>query len=160
MRVGFLWMAVLLIVTAAFRFLALKNGFPNDHFLHLASAQQMSYGEWPTRDFVDPGQPLMIVSSALAQAVLGRTLFAEGVFVSLAFGAAAALTFAAVRRMTGSTWLALLAAALEVAAFPRTYGYPKMLVYAFGFWCFAWYVDMPSRARLVLVAASIAAGFL
>src|SRR5688572_20628302 len=155
MRGDLVWMALLFLLTAAFRFLALANGFQNDHFLHLASAQQMSYGEWPTRDFVDPGQPLMIVYSAIAQAMLGRTLFAEAVFVSAAFAAAAALTFAAVRRMTASTWLALLAAVLEVAVFPRTYGYPKMLVYAFGLWCFARYVATPLRARLALVAVSV-----
>ena len=160
MRGDLVWMALLFLLTAAFRFLALTNGFQNDHFLHLASAQQMSYGEWPTRDFVDPGQPLMIVYSAVAQAVLGRTLFAEAVFVSAAFGAAAALTFAALRTMTVSTALALLAAVLEVAVFPRTYGYPKMLVYAFGLWCCARYVATPSRARLALIAVSVAVAFL
>lgn len=154
------WMAVLFLATAALRFLALSNGFSNDHFLHLASAQQMSYGEWPTRDFVDPGQPLMIVYSAMAQVILGRTLFAEAVFVAAAFGAAAVFTCAAVIEMTGSTWLALLASALEVAVFPRTYGYPKMLVYAFAFWCFARYVAKPSAARLSMMAASVAVGFL
>ena len=39
------------LVTAGFRFLGLRNGFVNDHFMHLSGAQQMLFGEWPTRYF-------------------------------------------------------------------------------------------------------------
>ena len=41
---------------------------------------------------------------------------------------AVALTMVAVRDLTGSRALALLAAVLEVAIYPRTYSYPKVLV--------------------------------
>ena len=30
----------------------------DDHFVMLARAQQVLYGDWPVRDFEDPGQPL------------------------------------------------------------------------------------------------------
>src|SRR5947207_757074 len=77
--------------TAAIRLLGL-TGFSNDHYVALAGAQQMLFGEWPTRDFLDPGLPLMYAASAAAQFVFGRNLFAEAMLVSCAFGLAAALT--------------------------------------------------------------------
>jgi hypothetical protein len=151
-------MTAVFLFTAMFRFLALKNGFPNDHFLHLAGARQMLFGEWPTRDFQDPGLPLMYAASAAAQALLGDTLFSEAVLVALAFAAAAVLTGAAVVELTRVRTLALLAAVLEVAVFPRTYGYPKVLLYAAGFLVIQRYVSQPGLARLVItaVAATIA----
>lgn len=160
-RAAFLAFAVILVgATAAFRFLALENGFPNDHFLHLAGAQQMLFGEWPTRDFQDPGLPLMYATSAAAQALLGRTLFAEAVLVALVFAAAAGLTMAAVLELTRSHALAWLAALFEVAIFPRTYGYPKVLLYAAGFLLMQRYVTRPTAGRRVALAACVAIAFL
>jgi hypothetical protein len=92
--------------------------------------------------------------------VLGHTLFAEGVVVALAFALAAVLTAAAVRELTGSRLLALLAAVLEVAIVTRTYGYPKILVYAAAFLLLQRYVTRPTMARLFALAASIAIAFL
>lgn len=152
-------MAAALVLTASFRFLAM-NGFSNDHFLHLAGAQQMLFGDWPTRDFADPGLPLMYGASALAQVLLGHTLFAEAVLVSVAFGLAAALTALAALELTSSVVLALVATGLEVAIVPRTYGYPKVLLYAAGFLLFLQYVRAPGTWRLVAVAAGAAAAFL
>ena len=117
-------------LTAGFRYLLLNVGFPNDHFVYISGGWQMLSGDWPTRDWVDPGLPLQFLASATAQALLGPTLFAEGVLVSLGFGVAAALTTVVVRRLTGSVALAVAAAALEVLILPRTYSYPKMLIYA------------------------------
>lgn len=152
--------AIAFAVAAGFRFLGLRNGFPNDHFVHLVGAQQILLGAWPTRDFVDPGQPLMFGLSALAERVLGSTLFAEGVLVALAFGAGAAFTVAAVARLTGSVLLGLLAAAFEVAIFPRTYGYPKILIYAAAIWLFGRYVARPSAAWRGAIVALVAVAFL
>ena len=153
-------LAALFLFTALFRFLHLKDGFPNDHFLYLAGAQQILLGEWPTRDFLDPGLPLMYVASALAQVLLGRTLFAEAMLVALAFALAAVLTAAAVRELTGSRLLALLAAVLEIAIVPRTYGYPKLLVYAAAFFLLQRYVTRPTTGRLFALAAAIVVAFL
>jgi hypothetical protein len=138
----------------------LGTGFTNDHFLHLANAQQMLLGEWPTRDFLDPGLPLMYATSALAQLVLGRTLLAEGVLVSLAFAGAAVLTALAVRQLTGSRVLAVLAAVLEVAIVPRAYGYPKLLLYAAAFFLLQRYVTRPTTGRLLALAAMVPIAFL
>ena len=47
---------ILFVLVASLRFLSL-TGFPDDHYVHLAGAQQMLHGEWPSRDFVDLGAP-------------------------------------------------------------------------------------------------------
>lgn len=148
------------VVTAGFRYLLLGGGFPNDHFIYIAGGWQMQFGEWPTRDWVDAGSPLMSAASAVAQAALGPTLLAEAFLVTSAFGLAAALTAALVVELTGSISLAALASVLEVAVVPRTYGYPKMLAYALAFLCFVRYVDRPGRLRLAAMAAAIAVAFL
>jgi len=148
------------VITSGFRFLTLGDGFPNDHFVYITGGWQMLFGEWPTRDWVDPGLPLMFAASALAQAIFGKVLFAEAVLVSGAFGLGAALTAAAVLELTGSLWIAILAAVLEVAVFPRTYGYPKVLVYAAAFLCFARYINRPSTGRVIAMAVSVVVAFL
>jgi len=150
----------LFALAAAFRFLALKNGFVNDHFVYISGGRQMLFGEWPTRDWIDPGLPLMFGASALAQAVFGSTLFAEAMLVSLAFGLAAAFTAAAVRQLTGSMALASLAAFFEIAVFPRTYSYPKIAVYACEFWLYGRYLARPDRWRLFAMAAGVAVAFM
>ena len=153
-------LVLLFALTAAFRFLALKFGFVNDHFEYVSGGRQMLFGEWPTRDFIDPGQPLMFAASALAQRVFGQTLFAEGMLVAIAFGLAAAFTAAAVRQLTGSIALAILAALFEIAVFPRTYSYPKILAYAFAFWLYGRYLARPDLRRLFAIAAGVAIAFL
>jgi len=147
------------IVTALFRFLTLE-GIPNDHFLHLTGAQQMLFGEWPTRDFADPGLPLMYAVSAMAQAIGGYTLLSEAVLVAVAFGVAASFTAVAVLQLTSSMPLALGATLLEVAIVPRTYGYPKLLLYAVAFVLFQRYVSRPTLSRLTTMAAWAAIAFL
>jgi hypothetical protein len=157
------WVVLVVAVfmaTMAFRFLNLKNGFPDDHYVHLAGGWQMTFGEWPTRDFVDPGLPAMFAASAAAQWLLGDTLYSEVVLVAVAFGAAAAFTMLAVRQLTGSMILALLAAIAEVAIVPRTYGYPKLLLYAVGFWLMTRYAVRPTIARAAAMAAVVVIGFL
>ena len=150
----------LFALTAAFRFLALKNGFVNDHFVYISGGRQMLFGEWPTRDWIDPGLPLMFGASALAQRIFGPTLFGEAMLVSIAFGLAAAFTAAAVRQLTGSMTLAILAALFEVAVFPRTYSYPKILAYAFEFWLYGRYLAAPDNKRLCAMAAGVAIAFM
>ena len=146
-------------LTAVVRFLAIR-GFNNDHFVHLTAAQQMLFGDWPTRDFIDIGRPLQIVMSAVAQQLLGQTLFAEAVLVSAAFGMAAALTAAIVFRLTGSLIVSCGAVAMEVAAFPRTYAYPKVLATAAGLWLIAYFLRKPSLVRQALMAAGVMIAFL
>jgi hypothetical protein len=147
------------VLTASFRFLA-TVGFNNDHFVHLSAAQQILFGDWPTRDFIDIGRPLTIVTSAAAQHLFGRTLFAEALLVSAGFGMAAALTAATVFALTHSALFSLGAVAFELAAFPRTYSYPKLLMTAAGIWLISSYVRRPTMARQMLLAAATATAFL
>lgn len=147
------------LVTAAFRFLA-TTGFNNDHFVHLSAAQQLLFGDWPTRDFIDVGRPLTIVASAVAQHFIGHTLFAEALLVSAAFGIAAALTVITVFELTGSLPLALCAAVLEVAIFPRTYAYPKVLSTALNLWLICLFVRNPTVTRQTFMAAGTTIAFL
>jgi hypothetical protein len=146
-------------LTAAFRFLATR-GFNNDHFVHLSAAQQMLFGDWPTRDFIDIGRPLTIATSAAAQYVLGRTLLSEAVLVSAAFGAASALTAMTVVELTGSIAAAAGAVACEIMAFPRSYSYPKILLPAVALWTMAFFVRAPTRAHQALLALVTAIAFL
>jgi hypothetical protein len=146
--------------TAALRFLTLKNGFPNDHFVYISGGRQMLLGEWPTRDWIDPGFPLMFTASALAQGLFGQTQFAEAILVAAAFALAAVFTALTVRALTRSWGWAAVAVVLEVAIFPRTYGYPKVLVYAAAFWLFGRYVSRPTAARAAAIAAAVTVGFL
>lgn len=150
---------VLGVITAIVRFLSVV-GFPNDHYLHLAGAQQILFGEWPTRDFVDPGMPLMYAASAGAQLLIGRSLLAEAVLVSVAFGLATALTVFAARRLSGSLAIAVPAALAQLLIFPRSYGYPKLLFYAAAPLVAWWYAARPSVARLAALSALVAIAFL
>ena len=113
------------VLTALYRFLATAS-FPNDEHEYLAAAQQILLaGEWPTRDFFDPGRPLMYVASAAAQVVFGHTLFAEALLTSLAFGVAAALLLIAAHRLSRSLLVAAIATLLCVALFPARTRIPR-----------------------------------
>jgi hypothetical protein len=145
--------------TTLVRFLA-HVGFPNDHFMYLAPAQQMALGEWPSRDFVDPGTPLMYLGSWAMQRLIAPPQLAEAWLVALAFGGAAALTVVAAWRVSGWVWLAIAAALVEALLFPRSYHYPKLLAYAATFVAIFAYVDAPTRRRAVVVACCVVASFL
>lgn len=145
--------------TFTFRFLSL-TGFTDDHYVHVAGAQQMRAGEWPTRDFVDPGMPLMYATSAAMQAVLGGGLVTEALLISAAFAAAAAVTMMLAWRLTGSWIAALIAVALQVTIYPRTYSYPKILLYALAVLAIVAYRERPGVARLLALAVLAVVAFL
>lgn len=152
----------LLVLVAAFvaslRFLTIT--FNDDHFVHLTAAQQMRFGDWPTRDFIDIGRPLQILVSAAGQWWLGDTLFADAIVVSAGFGIAAAFTAALVFTLTGSPILALSAVLIETAGFPRTYAYPKLLATALGLWLIGSFLRHPGPRRQFLMAVGTVVAFL
>ena len=150
---------VMFAMTMALRFLGLVR-FTNDEYVQLAGAQQMLFGEWPTRDFLDPGLPLSYAASAASQLIFGRTLFAEAMLTSAAFGLAAALTVVAARRLSGSLLIGIVAALIEVAIFPRGYSYPKMLLYAAAPLVIWWCVERPTPWRMAGLAAFVQVAFL
>ena len=143
------------MLVASLRFLSL-TGFPDDHYVHLAGAQQMLHGEWPSRDFVDLGAPLTYAISAAAQAIFGQGQLTEALLMAFAFGFGAVLTVRAGVALTGSVILAVAAAVIEVLVYPRTYSYPKIVLYAAAAVACLWYSSRPSRARIVALAALVA----
>jgi hypothetical protein len=148
------------VTTFGYRFLFLGRGFSNDQFLYITSGWRILSGEWPTRDWFDPGTPLMFLASAGAQYAFGQTLFAEAMLVSAAFALGAVLTAVVVFELVGSVSITMVATLLEVVAAPRGYGYPKVLVYALAFLVYDRYLKRPTDGRMVAMAATIVVAFL
>jgi hypothetical protein len=145
----------ILFAVFAFRFLTF-TGFPNDHFVYVARAQQMLLGAWPVRDFVDPGFPLMYVASATMLTIFGHNLLGEAILVFGGFAAAAALSYGLARAAAGSAAVALFAVALQALAYPRSYSYPKLLLHAVAVALCWTYLARPTRARRLGLAALVA----
>ena len=131
----------------------------NDHFMHVVFGRQLLWGRLPVRDAVSLGMPLQTGLSAAAEWLVGYRLLSEGLVISTAFAAAAVFTFIVIRRATGSLLIALVGALLEVAIAPRTYSYPKLLVYAAGIVLLWRYVDRPSNRRAVELGIATALAF-
>jgi hypothetical protein len=143
---------VIVAVVGGFRFLSLDY-FENDHFTYLTFAHQITFGELPVRDFDDPGFPLMLWLSAAAMWAGGVTLLPEAVMTAAMLGLAAGATSRATWLATGSRSIGVGAAALQLVAHPRLYGYPKILVPALAAWMFFRYGRRPTPARLAALAA-------
>jgi hypothetical protein len=138
------------VVAFGFRLINTRD-LPNDHYMHLAWAQQLLFGEVPGRDFVDPGMPLTYMVSALVQ-TMSPGPFSEAVTCCAMLALAAAVTFLVARDLTGSITAGVGAALLEVALYPRLYSYPKILVPAVTLLAIGRYVRRPDRLSLVLMA--------
>jgi len=131
----------------------------NDDFMHRAYALQLLAGERPVRDFFDYGMFLMYVVSALAQLLFGYRLLAEAVVIGVMVAVSTFLVFDVVRRLTESTAASTLAAALFVVAMPRSYGYPKLIVYSVAAVLWWNYVRTPSPWRAVVLGVWTAVAF-
>ena len=131
----------------------------NDHFMHVVFGRQLLWGRLPVRDAVSLGMPLQTGLSAAAEWLVGYRLLSEGLVISTAFAAAAVLTFIVIRRATGSLLIAVAGALFEVAIAPRTYSYPKLVVYAAGILLLWRYVDRPSNRRAVELGIATAIAF-
>lgn len=138
------------VVTLLVR-LAAFNGFENDHFMHVAWAQQLELGAWPGRDFVEPGMPLAILLSAFAQLVWPGFL-SEAVLGAACLGVAGALVCVVTGQLTRSVGYGLAASVIPLALYPRLYSYPKVLVPAMALWLAARYVRHRSTRGLWLLA--------
>jgi hypothetical protein len=149
----------LFIATVVWRFLTF-TGFTNDHYAHLALAQQLLLGERPIRDFADPGWPLTYLLSAAAWRVAGSSLAVEWAVTATALGLAAACTAAAAYRLSGSVLIASLMTVLEIVIYPRTYSYPKLLAYSIGGLAMIAMAARPSPRRMLIMSAVVAMAFL
>ena len=155
----FLFALLAAAIAFASRFLS-HDRFSNDHFVHLSLAQALLDGDWPIRDYTEVGAPLMVALSAGAELLLGRGLFAEVILTVASLSLAAGLTCWITGRLTGSPALGFLAALVQIAAFPRLYGYLKMTLYPVLFLIGWAYLRRPTTGRLVALAAWTAFAFL
>jgi len=114
----------------------------------------------PDWDFVDPGMPLMYVVSAVAWLIGGRALGTELAVVAGALAIGGALMVAAGARLSSSAAIATLVAVLGVLIHPRSYGYPKVLLYAAMAAILARPAVNVSVRRIVALAFLTARGFL
>jgi len=151
--------AAAFVATFAWRFLTF-TGFTNDHYAHLALAQQWLLGDRPVRDFTDPGWPLAYLLSAVAWRVAGDAMWVEWALVATALAIAAACTVIAAHRLSGSLAIAILVTALEIVIFPRTYAYPKIAAYAVAACAMIAVAARPSWPRILVTAGAIAVAFL
>src|ERR1051325_3761700 len=145
-------MVAIVIGCAAFGFRLIDvRDLSNDHYMHLAWAQQVLLGEVPGRDFVDPGLPGMYTLSAIVQ-WLSPGPFSEAALSCALLGVAAAVTCVVAADLTGSLLFGVLAAILEILLYPRLYPYPKILVPAVALLLIQQYVKRPGRRGIVLMA--------
>lgn len=159
------WRAPVVAAAAAFaaavlwRFLTF-SGFSNDHYVQVARGYQWLRGAWPVRDFVDPGMPATYALSALGRLAFGNQLRSEFVVMVLGFGAGAAATAWAAWRLAPSALIVAVVLALEILVSPRTYSYPKILLYGIAGVAVVALAASPTRRRVALCGVLIAAAFL
>jgi hypothetical protein len=149
----------MLAVAAAWQFFSF-NGFPNDHYVHVARARQMLLGDWPVRDFVDPGLPLTYAISAAARWLFGDVAGAELFVVAVGVAIGAAATVISASWLTRSAIVGCTVAFLQILASPRTYSYPKLMLYGLGSCVIVGIAQRGSRAWILAAAALTAAAFL
>ena len=135
------------------------NGFENDHFMHVVWAQQLLFGDWPGRDFVEPGMPLVVVLSALGQRIWPGFL-SEAMLGIAMVSLAAGFTCAVAAGLTRSIAAGVTAGVLVAASYPRLYSYPKLLVPAVALWLVARYVKSHSSRGLWALAGWAVVAFL
>ncbi len=134
--------------------------FDNDYFMHMAWAAEMLRGEWPVRDFVEPGFPLQTWLAYAGLRAGGYQLSWEGALACTLIAASVAMTYVVCRQLGLARWLSLFVAAVAALTYPRLYAYPKAFVYPAALWALLWYLRGPNRRTLFLVACATAVAFL
>src|SRR4029453_7989396 len=100
---------------------ALTGAIENDHFVTFARALQVLYGDWPVRDFEDPGFPLSYLLSSAVAALFGASIFVNVLLSILLLALTSAVTYLLAFRATASQTAALIACAITIAIYPRLY---------------------------------------
>jgi Dolichyl-phosphate-mannose-protein mannosyltransferase len=139
---------------------ALTGAIENDHFVTFARALQVLDGDWPVRDFEDPGFPLSYLLSSAVAALFGPSLLVNVVLSVLLLALTSAVTYLLAFRATASQTAALVACAITVAIYPRLYNATKVIVPVIAIWL-AWrYADAPRPRRLFELALWTGVAFL
>jgi hypothetical protein len=102
----------------------------------------------------------MYYASAAFQLAFGRTLLSEALLVFGGLALAAAITCWIVLRLTGSALVASVVTLFQIAIAPRSYGYPKLLLYVLAIAGIHFYAQSPGRLRAALLGVLTAAAFL
>ena len=147
------------LLAFAFRFLTLSS-IENDHFVMLARAQQVLFGDWPIRDFEDPGQPLFYLLTSALASIFGHVLVTNIVLCITLQAIAAACTYVLARRASNSTAVGVAAALVVIVSSPRLYNTTKVIVPVVAILLQWRYADAPARSRLITLAAWTAVAFL
>jgi len=147
------------LLAFGFRFLTLSP-IENDHFVMLARAQQVLFGDWPVRNFEDPGQPLFYLLTSALASIFGHVLATNVVLCIALQAVAAACTFVLARRASNSTAVGVAAALLVIVSSPRLYNTTKVIVPVVAILLQWRYAEVPRRGRLLALAAWTAVAFL
>jgi hypothetical protein len=148
------------LLAFAFRYLTISP-IENDHFVMLARAQQLLYGDWPVRDFEDPGQPLFYLVTAGAAALFGSPVLATNVVLCILLQAvAASCSYVLARRGSGSPVVGIAAAVIVIVSSPRLYNTTKIIVPVVAILVQWRYADTPNLRRLIAIGAWTAIAFL
>jgi len=147
------------LLAFAFRFLTLSS-IENDHFVMLARAQQVLFGDWPIRNFEDPGQPLFYLLTSALAAVFGHVLAINVLLCITLQAIAASCTYVLARRASNSTAVGVAAAILVIVSSPRLYNTTKVVVPVVAILLQWWYAEAPRRGRLLVLAGWTAIAFL
>ena len=158
-RSAVLAVGLLVLVGSFLYFLSAATGFSDDHFMHVVWGRQIFEGRLFVRDMAPLGMPLQSAVSAAMEQVVGYRLLSEGLIIGIAFAGSALLTFLLARGVSHSLWIGTAAAVVLALAAPRTYSYPKIMVYAAGIALLWRYIDRPVTTRVIALALGVIAAF-
>lgn len=125
------------------------------HGYQLAGASEILAGRHPFIDFQDIYGPLPHYASAAGQWLAGGRVGGELALVVLSFAIGYAIFFRLMVRCAIPLWLALTMTFVAIAVQPASWRY-YLLLLPMVFFAAAWrYVEVPSAARLWLMAAAV-----
>lgn len=149
-------MAAVLVWLGALWFSVATLVFLNDHFGRISPARQIAlFGEWPFRDYFDPGYFLTELTTAGLMRLLGDNLLGEALLTTTFMATGTLLVFLLAHRLTGSVATAVAGPVMALLFLPRGYDYDKVLFYPLGLMLCWRYVERPVVARIWACAAGL-----
>jgi len=152
------WTIAFVLFAGTFLYRILEPIFHNDHFEYFALATEMLHGAVPGIDFFDPSRPLQYSLTAFGL-LFGHQLLAEALITITALSSASVVIYLLGVRITRSRLLGVFGAIAVIAALPRLYSYPKIIVPALSLLLWHRYAEQPSRRRFVGVSLATILGF-
>ena len=154
------WLSGAVLFVGSCVFHLLSYGLVDDHFDRIARGRQIvQYGEWPFKDFFDPGYFLTLFASATAQFLFGDNLLGEALLNVVCLSIGFTLTFVVLIRTMQSLPLAAVVTLLVMVSGPRFYDYDKVLFYPLGVFLCWRYIDRMSSQNLIALGLATALAF-